>query len=151
VTTRIRVVVNEPVDPPRQQDVTQINVRVSNADHDTRQLDIHVLVTTELSIWDGIYDKAAVKLANIRKWKSEKLDKLRSGELEVRCGIWNPLLNAYYFDSYSLADLKETSINQMYKGIPKDDKGIVHKGFDPICFRLFTKAMPVCDDDEDSF
>jgi len=75
--------------------------------------DVLVEIRSDLNLYDAIYDKKAVKKANIRKWGSDVTKQVKSGSHEIRCSIWDDEVNSPCH-TYSIEDMKNTSTKQLY-------------------------------------
>lgn len=75
--------------------------------------DVLVEIRNDLNLFDAIYDKKAVKKANIRKWGSAATKQVKSGSHEIRCSIWDDEVNSPCH-TYSIEEMKQTSTRQLY-------------------------------------
>jgi hypothetical protein len=76
------------------------------------------------NLFDAIYDNTAVKKANVRKWNSDVIQKVKSGSHEIVCSVtvvWNNNNNdndkttiTTTHHTYSIEDLKHTSARQLH-------------------------------------
>ena len=75
--------------------------------------DVLVEIRNDLNLFDAIYDKQAVKKANIRKWGSAVTKQVKSGSHEIRCSIWDDEVNSPCH-TYSIEEMKQTTTRQLY-------------------------------------
>ena len=118
-----------------------MSVWIFNAEKPDHSKDLHVKVSSDVTLFDGIYEDKAVQDAHIRTWPKETVTKLRNGEYEVLIQIWNTETDKSHF-IYTLDDLKETTTENLYRAAPTNEKGKVQS---PICLKVTAKAWPDVD------
>lgn len=91
---------------------TSLRVRIINQVSNLFK-DVLVEIRNDLNLYDALYDKKAVKKANIRKWGSDVTKQVKSGSHEIRCSIWDDEVNSPCH-TYSIEDMKNTSTRQLY-------------------------------------
>ena len=91
---------------------TSLRVRVINQASKLFK-DVLVEIRSDLTLFDSIYDKNAVKKANIRKWGSTVTKQVKDGTHEIRCSVWDDEVNSPCH-TYSIEDLKQTSTRELY-------------------------------------
>lgn len=99
---------------------TSLRVRVINQVSNLFK-DILVEIRTDLNLFDAIYDKKAVKKANIRKWGSAVTKQVKSGSHEIQCSVWDDEVDSPCH-TYSITDMKNTSTRELYNLVgPESD------------------------------
>ncbi len=91
---------------------TSLRVRVINQVSNLFK-DVLVEIRNDLNLFDGVYNKPAVKKANIRKWDSAVTKQVKSGSHEIRCSIWDDEVDSPCH-TYSIEDMKNTSTRELY-------------------------------------
>ena len=91
---------------------TSLRVRVINQVSNLFK-DVLVEIRDDLTLFEAIYDKPAVKKANIRKWGSTVTKQVKSGSHEIRCSVWDDQVNSPCH-TFSIDDMKNTTTRQLY-------------------------------------
>ena len=99
---------------------TSLRIRVINQASNLFK-DVLVEIRNDLTLFEAIYDKPAVKKANIRKWGSTVTKLVKSGSHEIRCSIWDDEVNSPCH-TYSIDDMKQRSTRDLYYSVgPESD------------------------------
>jgi len=74
-----------------------------------RSIDFDVLISSDLTVFDGIYTDEKVLSAGVRKWKKHFAKRVEDGSLEVRCTIFDRNGTR----SFSVEEMKKTSTQEL--------------------------------------
>jgi hypothetical protein len=134
--------------------IRRMNIRVKNAKN-SRQVDLHVPVNTEVKLGDLLRD-GKVNRGGVNRWDPETITKLKSKEMELFVGIWDspnqlPTMNKEdYFFVYDREDINTTTTEDLFHTVPKNASGNIQEAFDPLNLCLYVVENNI-QDDEDVF
>lgn len=115
---------------------SQLNVRLINGET-KREIDLLVNMSSDITVCSGVYKHDWAGKANVRKWKTDTVEKINDGALQVLCYMWNTETDKGGY-KFTLDSLKETSTEQLHEANDKN----CH-----ICLKLCVAEVAAADSD----
>ena len=107
-----------------------LRVRIINSVTE-RSKDLVIDSNNDQTLWNAIYDNAAVKQANVRKWNSQIAQKVKNGMARIELILWDSHAQQPWH-SYTLEELKHTTTRQLYEQVFESSTG----GHDLVLLKL---------------
>lgn len=98
-----------------------LRVRIINSVTE-RSKDLVIDSNSDETLWNAIYDNAAVKQANVRKWNSQIAQKVKHGMARIELHLWDSHAQQPWH-SYTLEELKHTTTRQLYEQVFESSTG----------------------------
>lgn len=106
-----------PPTAPRRRRVLRVQIKNESSG---RSKDLVVNIRPDLNLFESIYDHAGVKQAHVRKYSSALAKEVKDGTKVVQCCVWDEALEQP-LHTFTVADLKGTSTQQLYEMVPEND------------------------------